>query len=71
MSDAAASPDVKQARMTEFMRLLPLTLELAGLPKSEGGRLFSSDQIEARIMTVRAAYKLARGLLKEIGEGGV
>lgn len=69
MSDQV-TPEMKQARMTEFMKLLPLTLELAGLPKAEGGRLFSSDQIEARIMTVRSAYKLARSLLKEIGEGG-
>jgi hypothetical protein len=68
MSDQA-TPEMKQARMTEFMKLLPLTLELAGLPKSDGGRLYSPDQIEARIITVRAAYKLARALLKDIGEG--
>ena len=68
MSDVA--PDVKAARMTEFMKLLPLTLELAGLPRSGLDRLYTSDQIEARIMSVRAAYKQARSLLKEIGEGG-
>jgi hypothetical protein len=68
MSDV--SPDVKQARMTEFMKLLPLTLELAGLPRSSEDRLFIADQIEARVMSVRAAYKQARSLLKEIGEGG-
>ena len=65
-----ATPDVKQARMTEFMKLLPLTLELAGLPRSTE-RLNTSDQIEARVMTVRAAYKQARSFLKEIGESGV
>lgn len=69
MSDTVTA-DVKQARMTEFMKLLPLTLDLAGLPKSEAGRLYTSDQIEARVMSVRAAYKLARSLLKEIGESG-
>ena len=68
MSDVA--PDVKQARMTEFMKMLPLTLELAGLPHSGDGRLYTSDQIEARIMSVRVAYKLARSLLKEVGESG-
>ena len=68
MSDV--TPDVKAARMTEFMKLLPLTLELAGLPRSGLDRLYTSDQIEARIMSVRAAYKLARSLVKEIGEGG-
>jgi hypothetical protein len=69
MSDA--TPEVKQARMTEFMKLLPLTLELAGLPRSGPERpLYTSDQIEARIMSVRIAYRQARSLLKEIGEGG-
>ena len=39
-------------------------------PRSGLDRLYTSDQIEARIMSVRAAYKLARSLVKEIGEGG-
>lgn len=64
-----STPEMKQARMTEFMKLLPLTLELAGLPKSGEGRLYTTEQIEARVISVRAAYKLARGLLKEIAEG--
>jgi len=54
--------------MTEFMKLLPLTLELAGLPKATGS-LFLADQIDARVMSIRAAYKIARNLLKEVGEG--
>lgn len=62
-----ATPEVKQARMTEFMRLLPLTLELAGLPKATG-TLYTSDQMEARVMSIRTAYKLARNLLKEVAE---
>lgn len=71
MSEAAAiTPEVRQARMTEFMKLLPLTLELAGLPRTNETRLTTSDQIEARVMSVRAAYKQARSLLKEIGESG-
>ena len=70
MSDAV-SADVKQSRMTEFMKLLPLTLELAGLPKADPQRPFTNDQIEGRVMSVRAAYKAARALLKEVGETGV
>ena len=70
MSDVV-TPDVKQARMTEFMKLLPLTLELAGLPKAAPNTAFNADQIEARIMSVRTAYKLARNMLKELGESGV
>lgn len=69
MSETTVTPEVKQARMTEFMKLLPLTLEVAGLPKS-GTMPYTTDQMEGRIMSIRAAYKLARNLLKEIGEGG-
>ena len=69
MSDA--TPEVKQARMKEFMQLLPLTMELAGLPKCHPDRLFSADQIEARVISVRAAYKAARSLVVEVGDTGI
>lgn len=65
-----ATPEMKQARMTEFMRLLPLTLEIAGLAKAAPNTLYTPDQMEARVMNVRMAYKLARNLLKEVGESG-
>ena len=60
---------LQQAKMKEFMSLLPLTLELAGLPRAETGRPFSGDQIEGRVMSVRTAFKAARALLKEVGDG--
>ncbi len=69
MSDA--TPEVKQARMKEFLQLLPLTLDLAGLPKCHPDRLFSTDQIEARVISVRAAYRAARSLIVEVGETGM
>jgi hypothetical protein len=69
--DQPVNNELKQSRMTEFMKLLPLTLELAGLPKADPARLFTSDQIEGRVMVVRSAYKAARALLKEIGETGL
>jgi hypothetical protein len=65
-----ATPEMKQARMTEFMRLLPLTLEIAGLARAAPNSLYTPDQMEARVMNVRMAYKLARNLLKEVGESG-
>ncbi|HVL13264.1 MAG TPA: hypothetical protein VM529_11915 [Gemmata sp.] len=68
--DQQVSAEVKQNRMTEFMKLLPLTLELAGLPKSEPGRPFTGDQIEGRAMSIRTAFKAARALVKDIGESG-
>ena len=65
-----ATNEVKQSRMTEFLKLLPLTIELAGLPKGEAGRAFTPDQIDGRAMTIRAAYKAARSLIRDIGESG-
>ena len=42
---AAAAAD-QQRRYREFLDLLPLAINLAGLPTSEGTRNFSEDQIE-------------------------
>lgn len=67
--DQPVSAEIKQARMKEFMQLLPLTLELAGLPKGDPLRPFNSDQMEGRALSVRAAYKIAKTLLKEVGDG--
>jgi hypothetical protein len=69
--DQQVNNELRQSRMTEFMKLLPLTLELAGLPKADPGRPFTDDQIEGRAMSVRAAFKAARTLVKEIGEAGL
>jgi hypothetical protein len=66
-SDAGA--DRQQARMREFMSLLPLTLEIAGLPKSELGRNFNEGQMEVRVATIRHAFRLARQLVVEVSRG--
>jgi hypothetical protein len=68
--DNQVNDELKQRRTTEFMKLLPLTLELAGLPKGDPARPFTSDQIEGRAMSIRSAYRAARNLVKDIGENG-
>ena len=65
------TPEVRQQRMKEFVSMLPLTLELAGLPKCAPGTLFNDGQMEVRVTVVRNAYKLARQLVKDMGETGV
>lgn len=70
MDQQQVSNEVKQSRMTEFLRLLPLTLELAGLSKADPNRPFTPDQIEGRALSVRSAYKAARALIKDVGENG-
>jgi hypothetical protein len=69
--DQPVSNELKQSRMTEFLKLLPLTLELAGLPKADPNRPFTSDQIEGRVMSIRTAYRAAHALVKKIGEEGI
>jgi hypothetical protein len=66
---ADTTPDVRQQRAREFMQMLPLTLELAGLPKCEHGRMFTADQLDLRVTHIKNAYKLARQLVKEVSEG--
>ena len=62
-----AASDLQQ-KYRQFLDLLPLTISLAGLPPSEN-RLFSEDQIEARAITVKAAYRVARATAKECLSG--
>lgn len=71
MSTDAATPEARQLRMKEFMQLLPLTVELAGLPKCDPTRLFTPDQLEARATSLRSAYKIARSLIREVGDTGI
>ena len=54
-----------QQKYKQFLDLLPLTISLAGLPTSET-RLYSEEQIEARAITVRYAYKVARTLARDV-----
>ena len=60
--------DRQQAKLREFMSLLPLTIELAGLPHSEPGRYFNDGQLEVRVIAIRNAFKLARQLLIDISK---
>ncbi|HTU21671.1 MAG TPA: hypothetical protein VMG10_26780 [Gemmataceae bacterium] len=62
------SVDRQQQKVTEFLRLLPLTMEIAGLPKSELGRHFNEGQMEVRATTLRMAYKFARQLILDLAK---
>jgi hypothetical protein len=64
MADQPAAAGDLQQKYRQFLDLLPLTITLAGLPPSEG-RLFGEEQIEARAITLKAAYRVARNVAKE------
>jgi hypothetical protein len=60
--------DRQQQKVAEFLRLLPLTLEIAGLPRSEPGKFHTEGQMEVRANTLRAAYKIARQLVLDVAK---
>lgn len=65
MSEPNPAAADQQRRYREFLDLLPLAINLAGLPTSEGTRNFSEEQIELRTNTIKHAFKFARQLAKE------
>ena len=65
---ATESVDRQQQKVQEFLRLLPLTLAVAGLPEAEHGRHLSEGQMEARATSIRTAYKIARQMILEIAK---
>lgn len=64
------TPEVRQQRAKEFMQILPLTIELAGLPHGTPGTMFTPDQMEYRVNALKNAYRLARKLLRDVSEEG-
>jgi hypothetical protein len=58
----------QQQKINEFLRLLPVTLEIAGLPRAQVGQHFNEGQMEVRANTLRNAYKFARQLVFEVAK---
>jgi hypothetical protein len=66
----SSDPNAQQQQMKqkEFMGMLALTFEIAGLPKAEAGRHFTLDQMDVRATTLKNAYKVARQLLIDVSK---
>ena len=58
--------DRQQMKIREFMSLMPLTIEIAGLSKAELGKHFNEGQMEVRANTLRLAYKFAKQMVLEV-----
>jgi hypothetical protein len=61
-----ADANEQQRKYREFLDLTPLAIALAGLPTSDTGRYYTEEQIEARVFTMRNAYKVARQIAREL-----
>ena len=55
----------QQRHYREFLDLIPLTIEIAGLPRSEPGRYYTEDQLESRLITLRHAYRFSRQVARD------
>jgi hypothetical protein len=60
--------DRQQQKINEFLRLLPVTVEIAGLPHGDAGKYFTPEQMELRANSLRSAYKAARQLILEVAK---
>lgn len=58
----------RQQKVREFMSLLPLTIEIAGLSRAESGKPLSEDQMQSRATTIRTAYKVARQIIIDVAK---
>ena len=61
----AVDEETLRRRYREFLELLPLTINIAGLPTSESPFNFTADQMEVRVNTLAVAFKLARQLARD------
>ena len=68
MSTGNESVDRQQQKVAEFLRLLPLTVAIAGLPPSDAGRHYNEGQMDVRATTLRLAYKFARQVVLEVAK---
>ena len=63
--------DRQQQEMRNFLSLLPLTVEIAGLPQTEAGRFLNEGQMEVRATAIRNAYKVAKRVVREVAKEAV
>ena len=62
----AVDEETLRRRYREFLELLPLTINIAGLPKSESPFNFSADQMEVRTHTLSTAFRMAKQMVREV-----
>jgi hypothetical protein len=64
----AEGVDRQQQKVSEFLRLLPLTVAVAGLAEVPAGHHLTESQMDARATTIRTAYKIARQIILDVAK---
>ncbi len=62
---STADDETLKRRYREFLDLLPLTIEIAGLATNSSPRSFTSEQMEARAQVLSSAFKLAKQVVRD------
>jgi hypothetical protein len=60
--------DRQQQEMRNFMSILTLTIEIAGLPPTEHGRFLNEGQMEVRANALKNAYKVAKKMIRDVAK---
>jgi hypothetical protein len=63
---ATVDEEALKRRYKEFLDLMPLTLEIAGLSENPGPRSYSQEQMEARAQVLVSAFKIARQSVRDV-----
>lgn len=61
----AVDEETVKRRYREFLDLMPLTINIAGLPTSEGAFNYNAEQMEIRANALATAFKYARQLVRD------
>ncbi|HEV3345300.1 MAG TPA: hypothetical protein VG125_33290 [Pirellulales bacterium] len=66
---SSADEEALKRRYREFIDLLPLTIEIAGLSVNNSHRSFTAEQMDARAQVLGQAFKLARQVVRDAIKG--
>lgn len=66
---SSGDEEVLKRRYREFIDLLPLTIEIAGLATNPSPRSFTAEQMDARAQVLGQAFKLARQVVRDAIKG--
>jgi hypothetical protein len=61
----SSDDEALKRRYREFLDLMPLTAAIAGLAVSDGGRNYTSEQMQTRAQVLLNAFKLARQTVRD------